>query len=186
MIKQWIDQWTRWLSDRTLSISIMILMATALWIGVNIFYTDFSAVDLRALRREAKQFGEMAFLFAVLAFAYYGVREFYTYGRKKFSFIVKQQKNFLFFVTVLRRLHIWFGVLALAFMLDHGYLFLASYGGNLTKSHVQTGLVTFVLMVALVSFGILLKRSPAISRFRISHRFGALLLFVGYLLHKMA
>ncbi|MDU2065069.1 MAG: hypothetical protein E6713_09500 [Sporomusaceae bacterium] len=188
-MKKWIDQASLWIFDRSLSISFMILLATILWIGANVFYQDMSSIDLRQLGRDGKELGKVSLLFAFGAFAYYGLREFYIYGRKKIPLVAKYQANFQFAVTVLRRLHIWFGVLAITLAIDHGYLLWSIWnvrhpGLDSLQRGAGSGFLALAFLGCLAISGLLIRRYATKRSWRTGHRFGALLFFAGYLVHQ--
>lgn len=188
MIDAWnfkdrIDKMTKWVDQRSLSIGIMIGLATALWLFANLYYNDLSVVGIRMIKRTAKELGTVGFWCAAAAFAYYAYREAYVYGRKKSTFIKQHQSGFSFVILILRRLHIWFGVLAIAFIIDHGCLMwfvTKNPGSNLP---VQTGFIAVTFMGVLVLLGICIRRYPAVTKFRFVHRFFAFLFFAGSLIH---
>ncbi len=181
--KDYIDKVTRWIDQRNLSISLMIGVATVLWIIANRYFNDLAAVDNSVIQQTGKELGMMGLWCAIAAFSYYVVREVYVYGRKKSIFLKQQQSFFSFTILVLRRLHIWFGVLAVTFIIDHGYLLWIVRNHDAVDSSVQTGLIGAALLCVLVFMGILIRIYPAATNFRLAHRFFAFLVFLGYLLH---
>jgi hypothetical protein len=185
-IKDRIDKITCWIDQRNLSISMMIGMATVIWIIANMYFNDLTAVGSSVIKQTANQLGMMGLWCAIAAFSYYVVREAYVYGRKKSTFLRQQQSFFNFSILVLRRLHIWFGVLAVTFMLDHGYLLWVVRNHSAVDRPLQTSLLGAVLLCVLACLGILVRIYPAATKFRLTHRLVAFLVFFGYLLHIAA
>ena len=181
--KDRIDKMTKWVDQRSLSIGIMIGLATALWLFANLYYNDLSVVGIRMIKRTGKELGSVGFWCAAAAFAYYACREAYVYGRKKSTFIKQHQSGFSFTILVLRRLHIWFGVLAIAFIIDHGCLMWFATKNPVANLPVQTGFIAVTFMVVMVLLGICIRRYPAVTKFRFVHRVFAFLFFAGSLIH---
>lgn len=182
-IKELSDHITKWIDKRNLSISIMIGLATALWIIANLYFNDLTAVGTRVLKQTGKELGTLALVFAVAAFSYYVLREAYVYGRKKSAFVKQEQSFFSFSLLILRRLHIWFGVLTVAFIIDHGYLMWIVQKSGTFTIRMQTGLIVATFFCALAFFGILIRIYPAVKKFRVTHRIFAFLIFIGCLVH---
>ena len=82
-IKKKIDQGTQWIEVRTLSISMMIGVATALWIVANMYYSDLAAVGTATIKKTGKELGSLAVMCMLAAAAYYLLREFFVRSRKK-------------------------------------------------------------------------------------------------------
>jgi hypothetical protein len=184
-IRQRIDQGTQWIEARTLSISMMIGIATILWIIANMYYSDLNAVGTAILKKTGKELGSLAVVCMFAAASYYLVREFFVRSRKKFPVMMKNQSLFTFGIVVLKRLHIWFGVLAISFVVDHGYLlWVARKNAGLDKL-VQTGLFAASVLLVLALTGILIRMYPAVRQFRVGHRVLAFLVFAGLILHKL-
>lgn len=184
-IRQRIDQGTQWIEARTLSISMMIGIATILWIIANMYYSDLNAVGTAILKKTGKELGSLAVVCMVAAASYYLVREFFVRSRKKFPVMMKNQSLFTFGIVVLKRLHIWFGVLAISFVVDHGYLlWVARKNAGLDKL-VQTGLFAASVLLVLALTGILIRLYPAVRQIRVGHRVLAFLVFIGLILHKL-
>jgi len=182
-LKDHIDKITKWIDQRSLSISIMIGLATLLWMFANMYYNDLAAVGNRVIKQTAKGLGVVGFWCAVAAFAYYGCREAYVYGRKKSTFIKQHQSWFSFTLLVLRRMHIWFGVLVFAFIIDHGYLMWSVEKNGALNLPMQTGFIAAAFLGVLALLGICIRRYPAATKFRFAHRFFAFLFFAGCLIH---
>lgn len=182
-LKDFFDKTTRWIDQRNLSISIMIGVATVLWITANLYFNDLTAVGVRVIKQTGKELGTVGLLCAVAAFSYYAVREAYVYGRKKSAFVKQHQSIFSFSILILRRLHIWFGVLAITFIIDHGYLlwFVRKNGGF--DIRLQTGFIVAAVFGVLACFGVLIRIYPAVTKFRLAHRYFAFLVFFGCLMH---
>ncbi len=180
-----LDKATRWVDERTLSISMMIGLATVLWIVANTYYNDLPAVGIAAIKKNGKELGQVATICMAAALAYYILREIFVYGRKKFPAVLKYQSTISFGVVVLRRLHIWFGVLAVGFIVDHGYLMLFALR-NEPINRIQTGLAAAAVLFVLAVLGGLIRLYPSRTMFRIGHRCLAVGLFLTFMIHQVS
>ncbi|MBU2700718.1 heme A synthase [Sporomusaceae bacterium BoRhaA] len=184
-IKQKVDQGTQWIEVRTLSISVMIGIATFLWIVANMYYSDLTAVGTATIKKTGKELGSLAVVCMLAAASYYLVREFFVRSRKKLPVMVRNQSLFTFSIVVLRRLHIWFGVLAISFVVDHGYLLWTIRKQVGFDKLVQTGFFAASVLIFLVLTGILIRFYPAVRQIRVGHRVLAFLVFAGIVMHKL-
>ena len=182
-LKGSIDKTTLWIDKRNLSISIMVGVATVLWIVANMYFNDLAAVGTRVIKQTGKELGFLGLVFTVAAFSYYVVRKAYVYGCKKSAVIKRHQSFFSFTMLVLRRLHIWFGVLAVTFIIDHGYLLWIVQKKDSFNNHMKTGLIVAVFFGVLAFLGTLIRIYPATIKFRLAHRFFAFLILLGCLMH---
>lgn len=184
-IKQKVDQGTQWIEVRTLSISVMIGIATFLWIVANMYYSDLTAVGTATIKKTGKELGSLAVVCMLAAASYYLVREFFVRSRKKLPVMMKNQSLFTFSIVVLRRLHIWFGVLAISFVVDHGYLLWTIRKQFGFDKLVQTGFFAASVLVVLFLTGVLIRLYPAVRQIRVGHRVLAFLVFAGVVMHKL-
>lgn len=178
-----IDKITQWIDQRNQSISFMIGLATVFWITANAYYNDLAAVGDPVIKQTGKELGIMGLGCAVAAFSYYILREIYIYGRRESPFFKHHQSFFSFSILVLRRLHIWFGVLAVTFIIDHGYLLGTIHRKGIDDRYIQTGLTAAVVLGLVAFSGAFIRRYPSVTKIRLAHRLFAFLVFFGYLLH---
>jgi hypothetical protein len=182
-LKDCIEKITLWIEQRNLSISVMIGVATVLWIVANIYFNDLATVGTRVIKQTGKELGSLGLVFTVAACSYYAVRKAYVYGCKKSAVIKQHQSFFSFTILVLRRLHIWFGVLAMTFIVDHGYLMWFVQKNGIFNNQLKTGLIVTVFFCVLGFLGTLIRIYPAMIKFRLAHRYFAFLILIGCLMH---
>lgn len=169
---------------KLLSLFVLAIVIAGILLDTQLHF--ISQLPLRTVKGIGKAMGEGALNAALLALAYYVVREAYVVGRKRD--ILDSQgagKYVVSGVALLRSIHPLVGALAIGLALLHTYILLFVWTGYIGSTTINGGLFALAAIVFVAGMGGVVRLAPARIGARLAHRYGAALFIAAYVFHKI-
>lgn len=152
----------------------------------DIIKNPLGSFPLEDIYHTGSEMAGAAVVFAIIAISYYFLRILFVQLKKKKSNINPvTEKTLKYTVAILKNLHPFFGSIAVGMLMMHAYLIFYKVLSFRFTIITITGLTTFIVLMIMAFFGIILHYKRQNKTIRNAHKFIAFIMVAAFLVHRI-